>query len=506
MVDRCIFAFSGIPGLDEAPGGLPPPISSLAIHEKILPRWWECQSCKGITVCSAHQLHLNPLVSTTNPVTGLDNLDQPSPHPGPPSSSFLESSSSDSDDIPNDKTWQPAKRKIPANYRKKQRPQERGAQPNPRSEPIPCHFCEKPMTLSSNLLNRSLIRICTLSGENLIPNRFIPAGIQCCKCAQPHYLSSREKPPHAGQDHPSNITYQGFTAPDPRNPRPPCEHCLCFLAPSIHEKATQEACGGDCWVISAYGERLAKIKDLFTPVSLPWLLRRVIEGDGQERGQRGEGLLHRHARLCEEYITRCSLDLNTEIAQTTRLQIASRERAARSVGRDRLRRAALGEGAASRVGDRAVAAAQRRVDRAEGKVDEAKRRLEQVLEKIEEARVWVSGVVNGGDQPREQGDDSEDSEGGGENHMDHEAEMGDLSGVDGDGDGAGPAEDHDGDTIMNMPEKNANGESENQGPSGSGAGKKRNWDDEPEPEADPSYERYCKIQGIPFHETKPKRR
>ncbi|KAK0719070.1 hypothetical protein B0T21DRAFT_374696 [Apiosordaria backusii] len=522
MGDRCIFVLWGGPGLDQPPGL--PPVISLDIHEEILPRWWQCQACNSSTHCNVYQVHLNPLVSTTNPVTGLANLGQPLLPPGT-SSSHLESSSSDSDDIPNNKDWKPSKRMIAHKSRQDKRPKERRVQYAHKTEPSVCYFCSKPMTPSSTLLNKFFSPICTLSGQNLIDDRFIPRGIQCCNCTRPHFLSFRPLSPEQGhnqdqsrsqpqttQDGPrkrSHINYQPTTAPSPRSPPIPCKHC-CESTTSevvrIHEKAAQEACGGDCWVISAYGERLAKIRDLFTPVSLPWLLAPVATAnqDGQRQAsgeQQKQGLLHRHERLCEEYLSQCRLDLSSEIARKARLHAKLRETAVRSVDRDHLRRSALGS--CTPRADKEMAAVEKRVKKAEEKLAEAEERRRNVLEKIEEARMWVLGVLNGPRPVCEHALDNGDLD---EDGMpDADAEMDDSNDTSGDGNETGiePAQDYEGDMNENTDDRGNEGQST---PRNHNEKAKIDWHNAPIPMADPGYERYCAIKGIPMYETKARKK
>ncbi|KAK4639843.1 hypothetical protein QC761_701360 [Podospora bellae-mahoneyi] len=495
MADRCILAISGIPAFSQPLGRRPPPIISLGAHEIVLPRRWQCQSCNCQTLCNAYELHLNPLISTpifVQPVRQQEIL-----------SSYLESSSSDYEDIPNIKDWKPTKQKA------SHKPEKNKV---PKLQPSTCWNCKKPMILSCILLNKFSNPICTLSGVNLIPNRLTPAGIQCCACERPHFLSSRpfsvdeqDHPPSQRPTtlHPSSkpLTYQSSAAPGPRDPRPPCAHCLhpsTLYTAQIYQKLTQESCQGNCWIISRYGERLAKIQDLFTPVSLPWLLP-----DAKPDDEPKQGLLHLHLRLCEDHVGECSSVVGEEKQRKNRAQKRAEASAARATEREYPTRLGPGEGT-SRV-DRRVAAAERRVVNAE-KLSEAEKRRDEVVEKIGEARVWVLGVLTGRRVSYEhaEGGIADDGDGSGEDGGDNrDAEMKDVSEADGGGndEGVGHGQDREGDVNMDTA-----GEKQDESPKRSRKRKVINWDDESLPQPDPSHVRYCSYRGIPLYEPRPGRR
>ncbi|KAK4178028.1 hypothetical protein QBC36DRAFT_288985 [Triangularia setosa] len=145
-------------------------------------------------------------------------------------------------------------------------------------------------------------------------------------------------------------------------------------------------------------------------------------------------------------IRQCSLDLSKEIARKARLHTRLQERAARLIDRDHLRRLALGEGTGAPRVDKEMAAAEmaaaeRKVIKAEEKVAEAEGRREKVVRKIEEAKVGVLEVLGGWRLVCEHGLDDDSSDENGDKNRD--AEMDDFSGADGDGkeNGTGPAQD-----------------------------------------------------------------
>ncbi|KAK0663006.1 hypothetical protein QBC41DRAFT_381562, partial [Cercophora samala] len=475
MADRCILALTPTTGFSQTLGGPPSPVMARTIHQKILPRYWKCQSCASSTLCNAYQLHFNPLVSTVY-------LGQPALPPGA-SSSHSESPSSESDyDIPNDKTWKPPKRSD------SQKPKKAG----PPKVSSNCHFCKKPMTLSCNLLDNFLNPISSLSGQNLIPDRFIPAGLQCCTCERPYFLSldkqDRSSFHHLNTRNPpgnkSHITYQSS---DPRDARPPCSHCL--HPPSqdpvhIHQRPIQASCHGNCWVISAYGERLARVKDLFTANSLIWLLpsspaNASASASAGNQSQPKTGLLHQHQRLCESYVKECSSAVTREIARKAGVLVGSRASATGGYGR--------------RV-HRQMAAAEERLIKAQKNLTEAETRRDEVVKKIEEARLWVMGVLDGRRLSYEQAGGLDDDGSDGADGDDGDAQMDDFPGT---------VQDHEGDVDMDTA---GGGEGEEEDHQQAGENKEINWRDQPVPEPDESYVRYCEIKGIPLYESRPRRR